>query len=149
MIRPATVADLEALLNLEVLCFAERRFDRGHLMHILTDTRSRTFAYVDGGVVGSLMVRDEGSFLRVTSLGVHPRRRRRGIGRVLMAVAEDLTGRLGLGEIRLEVNTRNAGAIAFYGALGYTVSERLPKYYSWGDDAFAMRKPVAVAVRKS
>jgi len=50
--------------------------------------------------------------------------------------------------VRLEVNVKNESALSFYRTLGYEVMGRLARYYSWGDDAFAMRKPVALLIRK-
>ena len=142
MIRAAGTCDLDALYELEELCFAERRFRKEHLLYILKNPRARTFVFENGSVLGSLMVQDEKVLTRVLSIGVHPRHRRRGVGSDLMAVAEDTARRFHTPKVRLEVSAENAGAIAFYRALGYEVLEKLPRYYSWGDDAFAMTKPV-------
>lgn len=147
MIRSAVVGDLNALYELEVACFAERRFTRKHLMYILRNPRASTFVYGDGRVIGSIMLHDEGGVLRVLSVGVHPGQRRQGIGRRLMALAEDMARKFGSREIRLEVSTKNDGAIAFYRALGFETTARIPRYYSWGEDAYAMRKPIPMQVR--
>lgn len=144
------MADLDALYDLETVCFAERRFTRDHLLFILKNPRAYSFVYeTDEGVLGSLMLHDERRVLRVLSIGVHPEHRRRGIGTELMAVAEGLGRRFSAQEVRLEVSTQNAAAIDFYHALGYDTAELLPAYYSWGDDAYAMRKVVALAVSKA
>jgi ribosomal protein S18 acetylase RimI-like enzyme len=66
-----------------------------------------------------------------------------------MALAEDMAAKFRSHEIRLEVSTGNEGAIAFYRALGYVTAERIPLYYSWGEDAYSMRKPIAVEIRKT
>ena len=149
MIRAADVHDLDALYELEELCFAERRFQKDHLLYILKNPRASTFVYEDQGVLGSLMLLDEPSVTRVLSVGVHPRHRRQGIGARLMSVVERTAREKHRSEVRLEVNVKNAGALAFYKALGYEVVARLPRYYSWGDDAFAMSKPVALFARKA
>lgn len=148
MIRSAGVGDLEGLYELEVACFEDRRFTREHLLYLLRNPRASAFVYEDGRVLGSIMVHDEGGVLRVLSVGVHPSFRRRGVGRRLMGLAEDVARQFGSHEVRLEVSTKNQGAVAFYEALGYETAGRLSRYYSWGDDAFAMRKPVAIEVRK-
>ena len=147
MIRAADVRDLDALHDLEELCFAERRFRRDHILWILKNPRASTFVYENGGVVAALMLLDERDLTRVLSIGVNPRHRRLGIGRALMEVAEDEARRKRTGEVRLEVNTKNGDAISFYEALGYERLGRLPRYYSWGDDAYAMAKPVAPVAR--
>jgi ribosomal protein S18 acetylase RimI-like enzyme len=148
VIRSAGVGDLEGLYELEVACFEDRRFTREHLLYLLRNPRASAFVYEDGRVLGSIMVHDEGGVLRVLSVGVHPSFRRRGVGRRLMGLAEDVARQFGSHEVRLEVSTKNQGAVAFYEALGYETAGRLSRYYSWGDDAFAMRKPVAIEVRK-
>ena len=149
MIRAADAHDLDGLYELEELCFAERKFRKEHLLWILKNPRASTFVYENGGVVGAVMLLSEGARIRVLSIGVHPRHRRRGIGRDLMTTTELEARRLRADEVRLEVNTNNAGAIAFYRTLDYEVLERLPAYYSWGDDAFAMVKSIAPLIRKT
>jgi ribosomal protein S18 acetylase RimI-like enzyme len=147
VIRAADATDLDALYELEGVCFAERKFRKEHILWILRNPRASTFVYENGGVVAALMVVNERDVTRVLSIGVRPGHRRQGIGRDLMAVAEDVARRQRKDEVRLEVNAKNAGAIAFYRSLGYDLLERLPGYYSWGDDAYAMAKPVAPAAR--
>lgn len=149
VIRSAGVGDLEALYQLEIACFAERRFTRDHLMYILRNPRASTFVYEDGRVLGSIMLHDEGGVLRVLSVGVLPAFRREGIGRRLMALAEDMAQKFNSREIRLEVSTGNDAALAFYTALGFELTGRIPRYYSWGEDAYSMRKPIAMQVRKT
>jgi len=145
VIRRAGVHDLNALYELEGLCFAERRFRKEHLLWILKNPRAATFVFENGGVVGALMIQDERSVTRVLSVGVHPSHRRQGVGTELMGVAEEMARTFRAAEVRLEVNTANEGAIAFYRRIGYEVLGRLPHYYSWGDDAFAMAKRISAA----
>jgi ribosomal protein S18 acetylase RimI-like enzyme len=57
--------------------------------------------------------------LHVDQLAVAPDHRGRGIGRALMAAAEELGRTLGCAELDLTVRADNAGARAFYAALGY------------------------------
>jgi len=47
--------------------------------------------------------------------------RRHGVGRALMAAAEELARRRGADHLSLDVDVDEAGAIAFYTALGYSV----------------------------
>jgi ribosomal protein S18 acetylase RimI-like enzyme len=55
--------------------------------------------------------------------------RRRGVGRALMAAAEELARRHGAGHLSLDVDVDEAGAIAFYTALGYFVVR--PHRHRW------------------
>ena len=47
---------------------------------------------------------------------------------------------IGLSRLYLEVFADNLRAIALYRGLGYRTDGLLPGYYSWGEDAYSMRK---------
>ena len=57
-----------------------------------------------------------------------------------MDAAERIARERGATVARLEVSTQNAPAIALYRELGYRTEGLLPGYYSWGEDAYSMRK---------
>jgi ribosomal protein S18 acetylase RimI-like enzyme len=79
----------------------------------------------------------------VVTLDVDPNRRREGFGRSLL---EDLLARFaghGARRVRLEVSTKNRGAIAFYERLGFLRVGTIRDYYSPGADAFEMEKPLS------
>src|SRR5207247_3534794 len=71
-----------------------------------------------------------------------PRARRHGIGTRMMQAAEAVCRERGLSTIRLEVSTKNLVAIEFYRRLGYRTDGVLYGYYSWGEDAYSMHKPI-------
>jgi len=77
---------------------------------------------------------------RILSIAVHPSYRFKGIGKALIAIAEEQASRDNMTMVKLEVNARNRGAIEFYSKLGYERTGLIPHYYSWGDDAYSMRK---------
>lgn len=143
MLRSATPQDLEQLYRVEVTCFGERHFRREHLDWILRNPKALTLVEDGGaGVVGALMLLFEGQVCRVLSVAVVPSERRRGLGRRMMAATEEISCGRGCTVIRLEVSTRNLGAVEFYRRLGYEIDGVLPRYYSWGEDAYSMRKAV-------
>ena len=143
VLRYADVRDLPALERLEALCFREHPYRPEFLRWILENPRAATLVWVDGGdVEGSVMVLLENGQSRILSIAVHPDRRRSGIGRHLLAAAERVSMERGATVARLEVSTRNDAAIAMYRSHGYRTEGVLPRYYSWGEDAFAMRKPL-------
>ncbi|HYE66463.1 MAG TPA: GNAT family N-acetyltransferase, partial [Pyrinomonadaceae bacterium] len=76
----------------------------------------------------------------VTTLGVAPEHRRRGIAQRLMGKVEDGFRRRDVRMVRLEVRSANMGAQQLYRSLGYTVTQRLPRYYSNGGDGLLMIK---------
>ena len=143
MLRYATTRDLPALEALEALCFREHPYRPEFLRWILENPRAATLVWVeDGDVAGSVMVLLENGQSRILSIGVHPDRRRRGIGARLLAAAERVSVERGATVSRLEVSTRNDAAIAMYRAHGYRSDGVLVGYYATGEDAFSMQKPL-------
>jgi len=78
----------------------------------------------DGGEVEGFAVWQElpEGEAELLNLAVHPRARRRGVGRALVEAA-------GTRRAWLEVRASNEGAIRFYQSLGFTVCGRRPRYY--------------------
>lgn len=144
MLRVAGPDDLDALYRFEILCFKEHRFRREHVDWILRNERALTLIE-DGPVrlTAAMMLLFEGSVCRLLSVGVAPDARRRGEGTRLMEAAETTCRERGLSSIRLEVSTKNLGAVEFYRRLGYRTDGVLYGYYSWGEDAYSMHKAVS------
>ena len=78
----------------------------------------------------------------VSKVAVAPKARRHGIGTRMMQAAETVCQERGASAIRLEVSTKNLVAIEFYRRLGYRTDGVLYGYYSWGEDAYSMHKPI-------
>jgi len=143
VLRSADLGDLDALEELETICFQEHRYRPEFLDWILRNPRTATLVWdEEGAIVGSVMVLLENGQSRILSVAVHPACRRGGIGRKLMEAAERVAREHGATVARLEVSTVNAAAIALYRGLGYRTDGVLPGYYSWGEDAYAMHKPL-------
>ena len=71
------------------------------------------------GIVGSVMVGHDGHRGWVYYLAVAPQRQRRGLGRRLMAAAEQWLAARGVRKIELMIRTSNGAAAGFYEKLGY------------------------------
>jgi ribosomal-protein-alanine N-acetyltransferase len=78
----------------------------------------------------------------VTTVGVAPEHRRRGIAHRMMGRVEDGFRRRGMHLVRLEVRSVNTDAQRLYQSIGYQVTQRLPRYYSNGGDGFLMVKAI-------
>jgi ribosomal protein S18 acetylase RimI-like enzyme len=76
----------------------------------------------------------------VLTLDVDPGQRRRGLGRALFAELLARLKRAGASAVRLEVDVRNTGAIAFYRSFGFRKLGRLTDYYGERKDAFEMER---------
>jgi len=140
VLRRATTNDVEELYLIETICFKERRFQREHILWILHNPNAVTFIDREDRTRGTMMLLKEGAVCRVLSLAVHPAFRLQGLGRKFMAVAEDWAREGKATAIKLEVSTKNTGAIEFYKKLGYENAGLLSHYYSWGEDAYSMSK---------
>ncbi|MEW1845530.1 GNAT family N-acetyltransferase [Nonomuraea angiospora] len=79
----------------------------------------------------------EDGVLLVENVAVAPDRQGKGLGRALMAYAEEEARRLGLPALRLYTNTRMTTNIALYESLGYVETGRMGVE---GRSAVMMRK---------
>ncbi|HTT43338.1 MAG TPA: GNAT family N-acetyltransferase [Steroidobacteraceae bacterium] len=77
-------------------------------------------------------------------LAVEPAHRRRGLGRALLTWLEDSALTAGTFTVSLELRAGNAGARAFYGALGYQECGEIPGYYQGVEAALRLRRDVRV-----
>jgi ribosomal-protein-alanine N-acetyltransferase len=78
----------------------------------------------------------------ITTFGVHPDHRRRGIGRLLLLSLAEVAIELGSARMTLEVRVSNEPAQALYRSFGFRVSGRRIAYYSDdGEDALVMTTP--------
>jgi len=145
LLRPAAPEDLESIYRIETACFKERRFRRDHVDWILRNERAVTLVEEsDGGRLdGAIMLLFEGQFCRVLSVATMPEYRRKGLGTEMMRAAEREARKRGCIRVRLEVSTQNYAAIEFYRGLGYKTDGVLYGYYSWGEDAYSMVRPLA------
>ncbi|MDP2315916.1 MAG: ribosomal protein S18-alanine N-acetyltransferase [Pseudomonadota bacterium] len=139
--REATAADLDAVVALELVCFAEDPWTWGMLkdeltrpggVFIVVGEPGRPVAFAIGWAV-----LDE---LHVLQVAVDPSARRRGLGRELM---DELVARSPAAENAwLEVRRDNVAAIGLYEALDYRAVGCRPRYYTDGCDALLLRRPL-------
>ena len=81
-------------------------------------------ARADDEVAGVLVLRPQPPALLVENVAVAPGHQGRGLGRALMAFAEDHARAEGLGEVVLYTNERMTENLRFYPALGYVETGR-------------------------
>jgi ribosomal protein S18 acetylase RimI-like enzyme len=133
-ILPCTEADIPELIDVfkaqwilgERLCLPEAvvatieriaSFD----VYVRQHYSEMVIAKGDGALLGFLYLIDN----EVAGIGVNPPAWRRGVGRALMAYAEEECRNKGYREIFLEVYEPNLRARAFYEALGYRLHDTL------------------------
>lgn len=91
------------------------------------------------GFAGVWQMVDE---LHITTFGVHPEYRRRGVGRRMLLAIVELAEELRAARVTLEVRESNEVAQALYRNFGFEVAGRRPRYYTDdGEDALIMTTP--------
>jgi ribosomal-protein-alanine N-acetyltransferase len=143
VVGPMRMADVAAVLEIERLSFSapwpafafEQELTANRLAHYrVARLADRVVAF--GGIW--LMV-DEA---HITTFGVHPGYRRRGIGRRLLLELAEVALQLGSARMTLEVRVSNEPAQALYRSFGFLVAGRRVAYYSDdGEDALVMTTP--------
>jgi GNAT superfamily N-acetyltransferase len=93
----------------------------------------------DGVIVGVLELVVRADHLWIENVAIAPERQGRGLGRRLLAHAEDEARRRGLAEIGLLTNERYIDNIAMYQRHGYRETHREPHL---GTDLVYFRKPI-------
>ncbi len=143
----------EELLDVILAAFAymDERIDPPSSAHRLTPATLRqkaaqeiAFAAIDKGrIVGCVFLKPEESSLYIGKLAVHPAAQGQGIGRLLLARAEETARELGLSSLRLETRvelTENHRLFAAWG-FGKTAENRHAGYDR--TTSIEMRKPLA------
>ncbi|MFN4218348.1 MAG: GNAT family N-acetyltransferase [Candidatus Bipolaricaulia bacterium] len=162
LMRRATVADLERILEIERLSFpapwprdylAQHVGDDGF---VVIEQENRVVGYTVIGIkipsflarlehrTRALLTGQEPEELppvgHLLNIAVDPAYRGRGLGKRLLEYALEYCRRLGAERVELEVRTGNNVAIALYQKYGFEIRELRPCYYSNGEDAFVMVK---------
>ncbi|MFC6673718.1 peptidase C39 family protein [Marinobacterium aestuariivivens] len=143
--RPATAADIDALLQIERQCFTSDRLSRrsfqrlirqGHASLLIAFSADRPAGYA------LALYRSGTRLARLYSLAVVPQCRGRGIARKLLQDSEQAAREQYCIFMRLEVNVGNSAAIAVYRKAGYHPIGTISEYYEDGGDALKMEKPI-------
>jgi ribosomal-protein-alanine N-acetyltransferase len=90
------------------------------------------------GVEAFVLVWHVADELHLLNIATRADRRRRGIGRALLAHALGYAREHGVGNVFLEVRLSNAAAIALYRSMGFTDLGVRARYYPDGEDALEM-----------
>jgi GNAT superfamily N-acetyltransferase len=100
-------------------------------------------AFLGETPVGSVRFEPQDSWLYIGRLAVLPAYRRRGIGGVLMAAAENEAPRFGLREAQVEMRSHLGGNRALFASLGYEVVWERPHPRNPAFTTIRMRKSLA------
>lgn len=137
-LRPCVKADLSLVLEIERASFLSP-WKAEFFVSELCNPHSRFWVVEEEGkMLGYIccwLIADEGQILNVA---VHPDRRRRGVGKLLVQQILKEAKKKGVHSLSLEVRRSNLAAINLYQALGFRETAIRHKYYENGEDALFM-----------
>ena len=143
-IRPLSISQLDECWRLDQRCFVDgEAYSRDTFEYLLAAPEAVAYRVVttNGSMVGFVIGLIEPDHTgHITTVGVAPDHRRRHLAKRLMSKVEEGFRRRNVRIVRLEVRSLNTSAQRLYLSIGYTVTQRLPKYYSNGGDGLLMVK---------
>jgi ribosomal-protein-alanine N-acetyltransferase len=145
MIRPATSADVDAVVALEQTCLGEDAWSRRLVEQGIAaalPTVSYLVAELDGDVVGHAVSSAAGDDAELQRIAVAPAYRRTGVASALLAEVEHRAAADGATRLLLEVREDNTTAAAFYESRGFAEVGRRRGYYRNGAAAVVLGKKV-------
>jgi ribosomal-protein-alanine N-acetyltransferase len=145
VIRRATAADVDAVVELESTCLGIDAWSRGLVDQGIADalpTVSYLVAELDGTVVGHAVASAAGDVAELQRIAVAPAHRRAGVASSLLAAVEAHAAAEGAERLLLEVREDNLAASAFYRARGFAEVGRRAAYYRDGAAAVVLGKEV-------
>ena len=143
-IRPLMEDQLPEVLRLNIRCFRKGdNYTKHTFAYLLNEPQTLSYRMVTaaGDLVGFafVMVR-ENNAAHLTTIGIAPEHRRRGLGQGLLDHIEHALRIREIGTVMLEVRVSNSAAQEMYRRSGYAVVQRISKYYNNGEDCFLMMK---------
>ncbi len=131
-IRPATPADIAAMMDLERHAVTAAHWRREHYERILQPGSDRTGLVVedDGGICGFVIGRALGEEWELENIAVAGPARRRGLATRLVGELLDRARRAGARSVFLEVRESNHAARALYEKWAFLESGRRKGYYT-------------------
>ncbi len=142
-LRPATLSDLEEMIEIERSSFGAQSYRRelieqlltGHSFHnVIVEERGKRVGYA------TFLEDARRKKARLVTIAVRPAYRGRGLAKAMLKFLEQEMAGLGLRSVSLEVGTSNEPAKSLYLSLGYRIEGTIPDYYGEGKDAFYMEK---------
>jgi len=139
MIRPFTLSDLDAILEIESQSFPKSPYDWATFVNLHTLYPETFLVCVDTNhdlrekILGYIIFSRDG---HIISIAVHLQHRRKGIGTYLLRRAMK-TPRLR--KVWAEVRKSNHGAQAFYSKMGFQIEGVIPNYYG-NEDALVIQR---------
>jgi ribosomal-protein-alanine N-acetyltransferase len=143
-VRPLTLRQIGEVLRLNSRCFRNgENYTRHTFSYLLNEPATLSYRVVDSNhkMVGFVFVMlNKDGAAHLTTIGVAPEHRGRGIARQMLAHLEKVLREKRISTIVLEVRVSNIPAQHLYRRSGYISVQKLPAYYSNGEDGYLMVK---------
>lgn len=135
IIRPASGNDLDAISKIEQKCFpGPIAYSKRQLAYLLLRANSASFVESCGGVIRGFVIvtyRRRSLTGHIETIDVDPTYTKLGIGLRLLTFAEEDMRKRGKRQSQLEVSEGNKVALKLYKKAGYTLKERVKRYYRY------------------
>ncbi len=142
-----TIKHLKEVLRLNVRCFKKGENYTKHTFNYLLNLPnglSYRIITANKDMVGFIFVSVSPEGVgHITTIGVAPEHRRRGLANRLLLHTENALRTREINMVVLEVRVGNISAQNLYRDCGYTITQRVSKYYTNGEDCFIMVKPLS------
>lgn len=142
-IRPATLADLPNLLEIENRAFSGDRLSKRSFKHFIKSEHSDLAVVLFANQIAGyalLLYRSGTQLARLYSLAIDPNAQGQGLSKPLMQWCEQAATARQCIFLRLEVSQNNTIAHQLYLRLGYKTLGKLKAYYADGSDGWKMEK---------
>ena len=131
IIRPATPADLVAILRLQQACAGAAHWTEQHYLEMLNSPHRNLLLVSDdgGAVLGFIALFTASPEWELGNIAVACAARRRRIGRELIGAAQAAARQVAAEAIHLEVRSSNSPARALYRSAGFNEAGSRRAYY--------------------
>lgn len=153
MVLALTPSDATEVAELESQCFStpwsaeqfRQAFEQDtFFLWGIRDAGQNETCFEKGNLLAYLAVYCVAGELEVLNIAVHPKARRQGLGRTLLATVLQNVGKTGIRRALLEVRRTNTPAIGLYEALGFEALGVRPHYYQdTNEDAIIYGREIA------
>ena len=143
-IKPLHEKNLKEILLLNLRCFKRGEdYTKHTFTYLLTSPKILGYQIVTASnkIVGFIFVSaNNGNVGHITTIGIAPEHRKRGLARKLLNHIENALRQRDFEAVVLEVRVSNFAAQNLYSKYGYVIIQKLTKYYSNDEDAYLMSK---------
>ncbi len=143
-IQRLTIEHLPEVLRLNLRCFRNGdNYTKHTFEYLLNEPKTLSYRTITpaGEIVAFAFVMvNENNAAHLTTIGVAPEHRRRKVAVKLLEHLENALSNRQIGTVMLEVRVSNTTAQELYRRIGYTIVQRIGKYYNNGEDCFLMMK---------